>query len=443
MTLNQEVVARAEEVAHAALTDFLDHAGEQAGVVLTSVAGAGKSTFVGRAAGVARGEDMYVGVCAPTNEQAYGLVETIARMNPEETVTFVPANGRQLPDHVAAMSNVTELPAAAANDAELIVGTFDKFGDAMARGDLEPRDALLADESYQADSARYFAVADLAPTHLLVGDGGQIDPFSTVAAVERWRGLEEDPLQTAVGVLRRNRPDTPVHFFPITRRLDPRAVPVVRAFYPPEHHFDAAVLPGVRALQLQPGIGGGRLRRLDRALDLAAADGWAHVELPDAAVLMADPETVGVIVELVQRVLQRAPQVRCELVSRWQPLQRPRIAIGVSHNDQKDLVQLALDDAGLNEIVVNTANKLQGREFDFVVCWHPLAGMPDTDAFHLEPGRLCVLLTRHRHACIVVGRAGDRALLDGIPPATPAVSGHHRRPRDGRVGCPSGRVHRA
>lgn len=100
----------------------------------------------------------------------------------------------------------------------------------------------------------------------------------------------------------------------------------------------------------------------------------------------------------------------------------------MSHNDQKDLLQLALNDAGLSEIVVNTANKLQGLQFDMLVCWHPPAGLPDTDAFHLDPGRLCVLPTRHRHACIVVGREGDRELLDGIPPATPACLGYDADP---------------
>lgn len=430
MSLNRQVVARAEQVAEAALADFSDRAGDQAGVVLTSVAGAGKSTFVAQAAGVARTEQMRVAVCAPTNEQAYGLVETIARLNPGELVTFVPASDRALPAHVAAMPNVTEArPARNANGATLLVGTFDKFGDALARGDLRPVDALMADESYQADSARYFAVAELAPTHLLVGDGGQIDPFSTVAAAERWRGLEEDPLQTAVGILRRNHPETPVHFFPITRRLDPRAVPVARAFYPAEHVFEAAVLPGVRQLRLQPAVGGNRrLRLLDRALDLAAGEGWAHLELPDAAVLMADPEMVTLIVETVQRLLQRGPRLRCERETRLHDLDPDRIAVGVSHNDQKDLLRVALDEAGLDRVVVNTANKLQGIEFDLVVCWHPLAGLPDADAFHLEPGRLCVLLTRHRHACIVVGRAGDRELIAGIPPATPAYLGSDHDP---------------
>jgi hypothetical protein len=71
-------------------------------------------------------------------------------------------------------------------------------------------------------------------------------------------------------------------------------------------------------------------------------------------------------------------------------------------------------------VVVDTANRLQGLEFDFVIAVHPLAGLPEADGFHLDPGRLCVMLTRHRHGCIVVGRASDHALLDGVAPATPA-----------------------
>jgi hypothetical protein len=59
-----------------------------------------------------------------------------------------------------------------------------------------------------------------------------------------------------------------------------------------------------------------------------------------------------------------------------------------------------------------------------VFVWHPLAGLPEADEFHLDPGRLCVLLTRHRQACIVVGRAGDAELVeDQIPPPTAAYLG--------------------
>ena len=142
---------------------------------------------------------------------------------------------------------------------------------------------------------------------------------------------------------------------------------------------------------------------------------------------MADPEAARIIVELVQRLLHRGPQLRCERERRWHTLSPSRVAVGVSHNDQKDLLRIALDEAGLDAVLVDTANKLQGLEFDVLICWHPLAGLPDTDGFHLEPGRLCVLLTRHRHACIVVGRAGDRESCRN-PPATPAYLGTDYNP---------------
>ena len=113
----------------------------------------------------------------------------------------------------------------------------------------------------------------------------------------------------------------------------------------------------------------------------------------------------------------------CERHPQGTGLALERIAVGVSHNPQKAFVRSLLDAAGLHAVVVDTANKLQGREFEVCVCWHPLAGLDEADDFHVEAGRLCVMCTRHRHACIVVGRAGDRELIEGLPPATPAWPG--------------------
>jgi hypothetical protein len=334
-------------------------------------------------------------------------------------VSYCPGSGRELPDDLRGLAEVDQVDSDQANARDLVVATLAKLGDAFARGDLEPFDVLLIDESYQADAARYFAAAGLAPLHLLVGDSGQISPFSTISDPYRWRGLPEDPLQTAVGVLRRNHPDTPVHGLPITRRLDARAAAVARAFYP-ELSFAAAVLPGVRELAL------GRAARrspLDAALEAAARHGWADVRLPRAPVLPADPETVELIADLVGRLFERGARVRCERRNPA-PLEQAQVAVGVSHNDQKDRLRLALHERGLSGVVVETANKLQGLEFEVVVAWHPLAALAEADAFHLEPGRLCVLLTRHRQACLVVGRQGDEELLDdGVPPSPPAYLG--------------------
>jgi hypothetical protein len=146
--------------------------------------------------------------------------------------------------------------------------------------------------------------------------------------------------------------------------------------------------------------------------------------MPYAAVLQADPDAIDLLARLVRRLFERGPKVRCERQTSLVCLQPQQVAIGVSHNDQKDLLRAALDTAGLNRVVVETANKLQGLEFEVVFVWHPLAGLPEADGFHLDPGRLCVLLTRHRQACIVVGRACDHELLENqIPPPTAAYLG--------------------
>jgi len=414
-TFDAAAVAAAEAATSRAVADLLDGGRGPRAVVVTAPAGAGKSHLVADAVARARGRGLRVAVAAPTNDQAFGLVAALARRG--EPVTFVPASDVTLPAEVAALPGVLQLKAAEASGEPLIVATLSKLGDAFSRGTLGPRDVLMLDEAYQADSGKYYAAAGLAPLHLLVGDGGQISPFSTIDDPHRWRGLPEDPLQTAVGVLLRNHPATPVHPLPITRRLDARAASVARLFYP-GLPFAAAVRPGVRHLALSPG---GAAH--DAALDTAAREGWAHLELPAAAVLQSDPEAVARIAGLVRRLFERAPRVRCERVTTPAALRPEQVAVGVSHNDQKDMIRVALAGLGLGGVVVETANKLQGLEFEVVVAWHPLSGLPEADGFHLDPGRLCVLLTRHRQACIVVGRAGDECLLDGHPPATPAYLG--------------------
>jgi hypothetical protein len=77
-------------------------------------------------------------------------------------------------------------------------------------------------------------------------------------------------------------------------------------------------------------------------------------------------------------------------------------------------------------IRVDTANRLQGAEFDVAIVLHPLSRRSDATAFHLEAGRLCVLAPCQRHACIVVARAGIADVLDAHPSDEPHPP---RRPR--------------
>jgi hypothetical protein len=423
--LDESVVAAAAGVEELMRADLMRLVGSEAAVVAAAPAGAGKSHFVAATVGRLRAEGLRVALAAPTNDQVQSLVQRVKQLNPDLPVAFVHGRGRELPPHIAALPGVTQPSAADAQHQQdpLVIATIDKLADAFLRNGLDGFDVLVIDEAYQADAARYYTAAGVAPTHLLVGDTGQLDPFSPLDDATYWRGGPEDPLQTAVGVLLRNHPDTPVHQIPVTWRLEPRAVPVARCFYP-GHAFSAAVRPGIRKLRLtRPGPGSHVLAPIDAALDEAARHGWAHVTLPGAPVLTADPATAVIIRELVHRLLARSAQATCENRNGLTDLRPSEIAVGVSHNDQKDLLRALLDSYGLSAVRVDTANRLQGLTFEVLFAWHPLAGAGVTDAFHLDPGRLCVLLTRHRQACIVVGRDTDRALLEGVPPATPGFLG--------------------
>jgi hypothetical protein len=425
---NQSVIAAAEQVAQSTQTDFFNIA-HQGAVTLSAVAGAGKSHFVTDTVKQCRMRDIRVAVAAPTNEQVFSLVRSIADNEPGRPIAYIPAADIELPEWAMRPNVSIFSPAHGASGQAVVVGTIDKLASARNPRNsktlpLQAFDALIIDESYQANAGRYYAIADIAPRHLCVGDSGQIQPFTTVEAGRQWRGLLEDPLQTAVSVLHANHPTTPKHRFPITRRLDGRGALVAKCFYPIDHEFGAAVADGVRKMKL------GRATSvavedqvLDKGLDLAALYGWAYLELPAHQTLVADPDTAQVIVDLIGRLRARKCTLLCERNPKGIELLAGRIAIAVSHNDQKAMVRGLLDNAGMTEVVVDTANKLQGLEFDFLVCWHPMAGLDEADEFHLESGRMCVMCTRHRHACVVVGRSGDRELIEGLAQTTPAWPG--------------------
>ncbi|MFZ6005763.1 MAG: hypothetical protein ACOYXM_17705 [Actinomycetota bacterium] len=392
-------------------------------VVVAAPAGAGKSYFCGTVVEELCAAHPRVGalalVCSPTNDQAWDLAANLARRLPHERIALMPASSKTPPEALTTLPNVEVVKAEDAAGERIVVATLDKTADAHGRGSLTAHfKYLLMDEAYQGSSAQYYCVAALADRHLLVGDPGQIMPFTTMPDPDRWRGLLEDPVSSAVTVLLRHHPRVPYRL-PITRRLPPSAVPVCASFYP-DHRFGAWVTESARRLELAAGHKRGHRAVIDQVADLAASTGWAWVRLPERAVLSADPDSIQVIADVVTGLLDRSPNVSCERVPKAGPLQHDRIAISVSHNDQKDLLRVHFDDLGLADVRIDTANKLQGLEFDLTVAWHPLAGLSETDRFHLEPGRMCVMTTRHRHACIVVGRKSDADLLDGVPPAADA-----------------------
>ncbi len=158
-------------------------------------------------------------------------------------------------------------------------------------------------------------------------------------------------------------------------------------------------------------------------IDEAAETGWGLLELPARHTPRTDPEAVGAVALVVRRLLDRGGAAVSERSDDPTPLTADRVAVGTAHRDQAAAVRAALAALGVSDVTVDTANRLQGREYDVTVVLHPLSGRPDATAFHLETGRLCVLASRHRHACIVVCREGVTDLLDDYPSTEPVQLG--------------------
>ncbi|MQY02036.1 AAA domain-containing protein [Actinomadura macrotermitis] len=390
-----------------------DLARDHRGVIVDSPPGAGKSTLVVRATAhlAAAGERMMI--VAQTNEQVDDLIERIAAKHPDIEVGRLSASGYVPSERVLAAPSV-KVAQKADDVAErpVVIATAAKWA-TLSEGSWP---WAIVDEAYQMRSDMLLRIAGRFERALFVGDPGQLDPFSTVE-VERWAGLSWDPMRSAVSVLLAHNPDLPVHRLPVSWRLPASAAPVVsRAFYP-FTGFRAGTGPGDRRLEFGArGMGTAH----DRALDEAAASGWALYELPARHTLRTDAEAVQATADLAVRLLQRGPVAHAE--GGAAPVGPGRIAVGAAHRDQVAAIRDALGPDGAG-ITVDTANRLQGREYDVTVVLHPLSGRRDATAFHLEAGRLCVLASRHRHACVMVARAGIPELLDAHPSTEPVRLG--------------------
>ncbi|PGH43251.1 helicase [Micromonospora sp. WMMA1996] len=381
--------------------------GAHRGVVVDSPPGAGKSTLVVRAAVELAVTGDPLMIVAQTNEQVDDLIDRLGRKAPELRV------GRLSAADYRPTERVTAHPAVrvAAKVADLggpavTIATAAKWA-TVTEGTWP---WAIVDEAYQMRADALLRVAGRFERALFVGDPGQLDPFSTVETA-RWTGLTWDPMQSAVATLLRHNPELPVHRLPVSWRLPASAAPVVSAAFYPFTGFRAGTGPADRALTFtEPGPGDA----YDASVELAAATGWALHELPARHTVRTDGEAAAACAELALRVLARGAVAVSEAAPGGLPVGADRIAVGAAHRDQVAAIRSRLGAAGAG-ITVDTANRLQGREYDVTIVLHPLSGRRDATAFHLESGRLCVLASRHRHACVVVARAGIGELLDAYP----------------------------
>ena len=400
--------------------------------IVNSPPGAGKSTLVRRIALRYSETGNRAVVLAQTNAQVDDLVLGLAHevtQRPERAQRI----GRLLSsthpaatDFVAYPNIIASNKLAALSQCRVLVTTVKKL--ASLRGGQHHWPMLIIDEAYQMRSDELLLLGYHTDRLLMVGDPGQLAPF-TSAEEGLFRRGRLSPISDAATTIRTTNPNATLIDLPVSWRLDARAADVISdAFYAAP--FEGAYGPGVRRLYAQEL----NLRQPERrAVHVAGQYGWAYIELPAALMPPVDDEVVASIAGVIRSLLTDTGALVDERGQRSM-LDEGSIAVGVVHVAQKTAVEEAVAAVctelghSPDRVTVDTANRLQGREFDVTVVWHPLSGRRDASDFHLDAGRLCVLLSRHRHSCIVISRGGLREQIEGSPRTSDVwINDHHPR----------------
>lgn len=369
MTAVFDAGAEAGRATDAILRDTLH--GTARGVVVDSPPGAGKSTLVVRAALELADAGRPLMVVAQTNAQVDDLVVRLAEKNGELPVGRLHSSDADPYDKALDDLPNVRKSAKAGELAGLpvVISTAAKW--AHVKVD-EPWRHAIVDEAYQMRSDSLLAVAGLFERALFVGDPGQLDPFAIVGA-EQWAGLSYDPSASAVTTLLAHNPELPQHRLPVSWRLPASAAPLVSNAFYPYTRFRSGTDHGDRLLNFGvPSDGSGP----DRVIDEAAESGWGLLELPARHTPRTDPEAVRAVATVVRRLLDRGGAATSERSPDPTPLTADRIAVGTAHRDQAAAIRAALGELGVTDVTVDTANRLQGREFDVTVVLHPSPAAP-------------------------------------------------------------------
>jgi hypothetical protein len=256
-------------------------------------------------------------------------------------------------------------------------------------------DVCIVDEAWQMTYADLGGLGPLSAQVVLVGDPGQIAPVVT-GETRRWHDLLAGPHRPAPEALVAAYPDAVTRLqLCCTWRLGPQTTALVQpAFY--------ADLPFTSARPLRHiEYGGAPLPELfTRVVSTLAGPG--------------DPSLATAASARVRELLSGGVVIGD--AGEHRSLQPKDVAVVTPHVEQASAVAARLAD--VPEVLIGTANQVQGLEREAVVVIHPLAGYRDAPAFAIDPGRLCVSLSRHRaHATVIVDSDTDTVLQHALSEA--------------------------
>jgi AAA domain-containing protein len=367
-------------------------------LVLRSPPGAGKTGVAQRVALQSSTMlDQRCMIVTQTNEQAFDLTRRLTRNAQSLPIHLFARRGLSLPTDVASLPNlviVHDVPSLPQHPS-ITIGNAAKWSWIQT---TEPCfDLQIVDEAFQLPDYRFQLISNLAPRHVLIGDPGQIDPFVN-CEIERWRCDPAGPQVSCPAALVKRHPSVLQLDLPVSRRLNDDTVRFIQPAFYPDMPFRA--MSQDRSVRFD--VAG--IMPFDAALDAAAAGASiVMVELPAQITGEADGDLAQELVASLARLLRRRAWMSDD--GRVSEVTPDKIGVVCAHVSQVNAVRERLGPA-MADVFVETANRFQGIERPFMFVHHPLSGRADATAFHLDAGRLCVMLSRHRIACWIFGRQG-------------------------------------
>ena len=378
-------------------------------VVVPSPPGAGKTRLVALlAATLADRAGLRVGIAAQTRDQATEIARRLSALTGTARLIWsakgTPPNLTGSPVAVVTGRAVRFPPSGGG----VLVATTARW--TYANPSNLGCDVMIVDEAWQATYADLGALGAFAPQVVCVGDPGQIAPVVT-GQTRRWANSPTGPhLPAPDALLAAHREAVSVVTLRHTWRLGPATTTLIQpTFYPalpftskrPPEHLTSPhghLLPEVTHRPVSATSGSG-----DPALTATCADRAR---------------------DLLTHTLHTADGSR--------PLTPKDVAVVCAHVSQAAAVRAMLAD--LPDLLVGTANQLQGMERHAAVVLHPLAGYRDPNAFGTDLGRACVMLSRHRAHLSVVTDTATPHVLAGPDPDPAATT--HRHLLDALIAAP-------
>lgn len=391
--------------------------------VVKAPPGSGKSYNLLEALEEALKSERRIAIAAQTNNQVDDLCQRFCERFPKATIVRFSSSSYEKPghlsDHVEIVTNKKALP----EGASIIIGTVAKLGLTEI---LDPYDVLFIDEAWQMTWADFLTLRDVSDRYVMIGDPGQIPPTVTIS-VDRWEVSPVAPHSPAPEVVLQNedlRAITTILELDTCRRLPEDSVELVRNFY--DFFFGSFARVGERFLRPTKKASSDRLDQALSKLDRHSTVVYTHPTGSEGVPVETDTELAAVVAGVAKRLLE----LKCVVSTSTDEMATPRqltpadIGIVSTHNQMNTAIQSALpaDLVGDHAIRVTTPERWQGLERAVMIAVHPLSGVQIPSSFDLETGRLCVMASRHKSACIFVTRDHVGTTLDThLPSADQAL----------------------